>query len=57
MAEQAGHLSVARDAYLEAARLSPNDPAVGNSLKALDQRTEQLRHDPLGLRVGEGEPR
>jgi tetratricopeptide (TPR) repeat protein len=57
MAEQAGHLSTARDAYLEAARLSPNDPVIGNSLKTLDQRTEQLRQSALGLGAGEGDPK
>ncbi len=42
-AETAGRYEVARDAYAQAERLSPNNPAIGAARRGLEARQEQLR--------------
>jgi Tfp pilus assembly protein PilF len=51
-AEQAGRHSTAREAYLEAAQVSPNDPMVTTALRSLEDRVQKMRTDPaLGLQA------
>ena len=42
-AEAVGHDSTAREAYAQAARLSPNSPDVATALHALDTRQARMR--------------
>jgi tetratricopeptide (TPR) repeat protein len=46
-AETAGRDTVAREAYVEAARALPNDPNVVKALRSLDDRMAQLRRSAL----------
>jgi tetratricopeptide (TPR) repeat protein len=56
LAETAGHYPMAREAYGEAARLSPNDPAIRAALKALDERVGRARQEAGGWIRSEGQP-
>ncbi len=42
-ADAGGHVATAREAYAEAARLSPNSPDILNAQRALEQRRAELR--------------
>jgi Flp pilus assembly protein TadD len=42
-AEAAGRLPTAREAYAQAARLSPNDPGIASAVRVLQQRETELR--------------
>jgi tetratricopeptide (TPR) repeat protein len=55
-AELAGRITVAYEAYSQAARLSPNNPTVVNAGKALDERRRQLSQPFLGASSGSAAP-
>jgi tetratricopeptide (TPR) repeat protein len=46
-AHAAGRITTAREAYAQAARLNPNDPALTNALRALDEEGRRARESAL----------
>jgi tetratricopeptide (TPR) repeat protein len=48
IADAGGHVATAREAYAEAARLSPNSPDILNAQRALEQRRAELRALTIG---------
>jgi tetratricopeptide (TPR) repeat protein len=48
VAEGAGHVAIASDAYAQAARISPNSPEIVAAQRALEQRRAELRALTIG---------